>query len=231
MRLLFMFLVLANLVLLVFFGTDASGPATPSADPGGDRALTLIAELSPAEHLEPRTVVTTADLPEGVRSGENEAPTPVSPGMCHRIEGLADAKALAAVKNRLTALGAEVLGSGEMALEKRRYWVVLPRFRSRQQAEPVMARLRAAGIKDYYFVATGEDKNTISLGLFSTPGAAQRRVAQLGPLKLKTQTREVISQGSGFYVDVDGQEKSTLREALRAMGGPELPIRRCPHAG
>ncbi|MCK9530117.1 MAG: SPOR domain-containing protein [Gammaproteobacteria bacterium] len=231
MRLFFAFLVLANLVL-AFFGTDASRSAAPSADRGGDTGLTLIKELSPAERPRPRMAVTTADLPEDVRTAADESSTSVMPGLCHRIEGLTDAQALAAAKSRLIALGADVRRSGQVALEKRRYWVVLPRFRSRQQAESVMARLRAAGIKDFYFVASGEDKNTISLGLFSTPEAAQRRATQLGSLKLRTQTREVISHGRGFYLDVDTDEDlPVLREALRPLGVPELQIRACPDAG
>ena len=61
--------------------------------------------------------------------------------------------------------------------------MLLPPAQSRQVARDSISQLKANGIKDYFLVVTGEQTNAVSLGVFSQPELAQRRldaIAKLG---------------------------------------------------
>jgi hypothetical protein len=234
MRRFFLLLILANIGLLTVLDSTPTATPAPVDPPEAVQGLTLVSELSPQQPLDPRPVMPHASVPEAVRMAVQAPPANLGPtraGACYRIEGLRDAKALEQVNRHLAAEGVDVRASGKADFERRRYWVVLPPFRSREQAAPVMARLRAAGIKDFYFVPNGENKNTLSLGLFSTPEAARRRVAQLSSLKLTLHTREVISPGRRFYLEVTWSKPGqALSKLLQSAATPELRIRSCNDA-
>ncbi|MGE0082593.1 MAG: SPOR domain-containing protein [Thiohalomonadaceae bacterium] len=233
MRALFALLVLANLAFFLAYPRDTSLPDETDAQTVSTekQQLVLIAEIPLADRPGKRTVLAADGVPEEVQAtpeDANRVELPAVAQSCYRIEGIPDEKALAAVKSRLQAAGAHLGESGEMTTEKRRYWVVLPRFRSRAQAEPVMDRLRKAGVRDFYFVSSGENRNTISLGLFSSPEAARKRVQELAPLKLKVHTREVVSSSSTLFLEVGWEQSlAELEKAARLSGSP---LRACQHA-
>lgn len=234
MRAFFALLALVNLALLMTF--SSGGPADDAGDYVDLRRdaqeLLLISELPLAERPGPRTTLSRSSIPDEVRVVPDRAAVnapPVATRSCYRLEGFPDPQALKAAKSRLRTLGVRLKNSGEASFERRRYWVVLPRFRSREHAAPVMARLRAAGISDFYFVPGGEDKNTLSLGLFSTAEAAQRRMAQLAPLKLKVHTREVVSPAKRYFLDVTWEKSpAALVQGLRLPEAHEVRVQGCP---
>jgi cell division septation protein DedD len=59
------------------------------------------------------------------------------------------------------------------------YWVHIPSFKTRREAETRVEYLKRSGIKEYFIMQESGDNFAISLGLFSTPGAADSTLAAL----------------------------------------------------
>lgn len=227
MRLLFLLLLLANLALAVGVMRGEPDSAGVQIAPGpaatGTAPLLLVSELPLADRPGKRSALAASAVPEEVQVlTDTPDPAPGTPQGCYRLEGIPDATALAAVRSRVEAAGGHVGSSGEVTAEKRRYWVLLPPFRSRVQAEPMMKRLRAAGVKDFYFITAGENRNTISLGLFSTAEAARRRVQQLAPLKLKLDVREVVSSSRSLSLEVTWEKSPAALSRATGLEGIQI---------
>lgn len=62
---------------------------------------------------------------------------------------------------------------------RRGFWVILPASQTRKQAIEHILKLKKYKIKDYFLVATGPDKNAVSLGVFSQKKLARKRVDQM----------------------------------------------------
>lgn len=230
MKWLFYLLILLNAALLgwnLYLRPPQPVSAPPAATvstPG--RRLALLDEVPPP--LASRTAPQPLPAPEAeqepeplpvpAEEGEQalEPPPPVSepePPLvhCYRAGGIEQEAQLAALAQRLEEAGAQVDARGEEQREKMRYWVLLRGYRSPGDAAPVLERLRSAGLKDFYLVRSGEYKNTISLGVFSTAEAARRRQQQV--------------QRLGFEPRVDEMgiplKRWWLRFAWRDEGRPE----------
>jgi hypothetical protein len=59
------------------------------------------------------------------------------------------------------------------------YWVHIPSFKTRREAENRLEELKKQGVKEYFIMQEGVDSFAISLGVFSTPGAAEFTLAAL----------------------------------------------------
>jgi hypothetical protein len=59
------------------------------------------------------------------------------------------------------------------------YWVHIPPFSTRREAESKVAELRRLGVQEYFIMQEDVGSFAISLGLFSTPGAAESALAAL----------------------------------------------------
>ena len=62
------------------------------------------------------------------------------------------------------------------------YWVYLPPAKDRKQAQQSIKRLRKKNVHDFFLMATGDKTNSISLGVFSKPSLAQRRMKKISAL-------------------------------------------------
>ncbi len=63
--------------------------------------------------------------------------------------------------------------------ENRLFWIYLAQQDSRGSAIKAIEDLKSKGIQDYQLIDTGDLKNAISLGLFSTQAAVNRRLNEL----------------------------------------------------
>ena len=59
------------------------------------------------------------------------------------------------------------------------YWVHMPPFKTRREAESKVVELRNLGVRDYFIQPDSADNFVISLGLFSTQAAAESALAAL----------------------------------------------------
>ena len=108
---------------------------------------------------------------------------------CFNLGPFALRKGALHIHKKLKALG--VMASLRVSRNKTRpgFWVLLPPEKDRATARKMIARLKEKNIKDYFLVATGSQKNAISLGVFSRPKLAQKRLQMIKKL--------------GFSVSVD----------------------------
>ncbi|QNM96368.1 SPOR domain-containing protein [Chitinimonas koreensis] len=120
---------------------------------------------------------------------------------------------------------------GEIKLENNepegptRYWVLIPPRSTSAEAQRKAEELKAIGVVDFFVVS--DDKkwlNAISLGLFSTREAAERRLDALKQQGVRTATlrerREGAPASSTFYLrNVAREAKSALSQAASAFRG------------
>lgn len=164
-------------------------PAQETAEVGRG-GLVLLSELPEEQRLALKTPEPSPAEPPVTDEPGQAAPM----RRCYRVEGLETPAAAERIAASLRASGAEVLATGSERHRQQSYWVMVPRYASRAATEPVVARLRAAGITDYYVIPAGENRNAISLGVFTTREAAQRRFERIMGLGLKLSGRLRIEE-------------------------------------
>ncbi|MEE9551673.1 MAG: SPOR domain-containing protein, partial [Gammaproteobacteria bacterium] len=59
------------------------------------------------------------------------------------------------------------------------FWIYLAPLKSRESAVAAIEDLKKKGIRDFRLINTGDLRNAISLGLFSTQAAVNRRLNEL----------------------------------------------------
>ncbi|MFC3192629.1 SPOR domain-containing protein [Marinicella sediminis] len=81
------------------------------------------------------------------------------------------------------------------------YWVYLPALSSRAEALKKGRELAAAFVKDYYVVTSGDNENSISLGLYREPYNADSRIAELQKKGFQVNKEIRIEQWPEFWLD------------------------------
>ncbi len=109
------------------------------------------------------------------------------------------------------------------------YWVNIAAAENRAAAEVITDALRADGVTDFYIVPSGGDQNTISLGVFSELGRAQRRLQQLSDRGFDAQVNQRYQDGVVSWLDVSGLGVDKLLVSALGINIPGIEIRdRCP---
>lgn len=179
----------------------ARGDATPAtveaALPAGAARLQLLGEATPAvdKGKTPDTEQASAEPPSAVAAGLSSPPRatpPPAPGtaaadaaaadaalQCYALGPFTDGDKLAAARSQLAPRTAR-LHVREVPSTARVDWRVwLPPQADRAAAQALVDRIKAAGISDYYIIATGDEANSIALGLYGSEASARRRQSAL----------------------------------------------------
>jgi len=82
------------------------------------------------------------------------------------------------------------------------YWVYLPPFSNREAARGALNMLGSKGINDAYIIPGGEDKNAISLGLYSEKERAERRIRDVRAKGVEPRMAESKRLGTVYWLDV-----------------------------
>jgi hypothetical protein len=98
---------------------------------------------------------------------------------CFNLGPFLTRKAAGQINQELKSMGISAVLRVNKDKTRPGYWVLIPPEKDRQAARKVIARLKAKNIKDYFLVATGSQKNAVSLGVFSRPELAQKRLRQI----------------------------------------------------
>lgn len=97
------------------------------------------------------------------------------------------------------------------------YWVHLPPAASRDAARVKARKLKNEHrIKDIFIVATGQKKNSISLGVFSKFELAYRRQSEIRKLGFNAQLNDVKLPKKEYWLDWSPQSTATLSDAQMA---------------
>lgn len=111
------------------------------------------------------------------------------------------------------------------------YWVYVPPLASKVAAERRVAELRGQGLKDFFILADGPQKNAISLGVFKTEDTAAKfleNVQTLGVRNAKSGVRSQTIQQTLFVLrDPQPAQAERLQVLKAGFAGSEVKIGPC----
>ena len=153
--------------------------------------------------------------------------------VCLEWGGFTDAERVAA----LAAL--EPLQLGRQLSQRRidstsAYWVFLPPLSSKSAAEKRVGELKAEGLKDFFILNDGPQKNAISLGVFKTEEAANKfldSVKEKGVQNARSGARtQSIQQTYVILRDPQPAQTERLQQLKGDFAGSEIRIGPCDRA-
>lgn len=202
MRTLLLALVVVNVVAFIWFGW-LSPPSPPSS-------------FTPLPHVQPLKLITELTPTERRSLGASAAPAPreMAPSAtaaggataesCASYGPFPSAEAAQAGSTRLRSAGASVSQRLVPGKVRSGYWVYLPPFGSRREAEDAAKLLQQRGVKDLYVVTDEANRNAISLGVYSDRFGAlahQKKIRALGYHPLLT---ERFRDAPRYWLDARG---------------------------
>lgn len=213
MRILFLILLLANVVGFFLFGSSdhLSQSQSVPVPVQAAKPLELLSELTPEQRsalaqassaaAQPQVTTPVSTAPAAV---SNSAPAATAPLVCVSYGPFPGDDAARSGTERLHKAGAEVSQRMVPGKVKLGYWVYLPSFRSRKEAEAAEALLRKRGIKDLYIVADEANRNAISLGVYSQRSGAVERRKQLRKLGYHPVLADRFRDVPNYWLDARG---------------------------
>ncbi|WP_233843630.1 SPOR domain-containing protein [Dyella sp. 2HG41-7] len=204
LRLLFVLLIALNIAVGAWLLLGQNEAHRSFANDPGVPKLKLLSELPP-----PATTVAHAasSTPSAATSASSPAVaasnalTPASPNAnalsytCMALGPFATQEDLRIVRNELGAQTLRMRARQEQITESRGWWVYLPPSPSHAAALAQARQLGARNIQDYFVVGSGDNQNTVSLGLFKDPANARKRrddiVAAGFPAQMSERTETV----------------------------------------
>jgi hypothetical protein len=111
------------------------------------------------------------------------------------------------------------------------YWVYLPPFSSRREADAAADLLRKKNVKDIYVVADEANRNAVSLGVFSQRDGGIQREREIRKLGLKPQIAERFRDEPRYWIDTKGADSAMPgADVFKDLGGDSAPIIRATTA-
>jgi len=216
LRLLFVLLIALNIAVgawLLLGQDDAHGRS--AADPGVPE-LHLLSErpLPAASVAEPATPVSTAPAASiapaasapspSVAAAPAPPPAPPRPNTytCMALGPFGTQADMRTARVALTNQAARMRSRQEQTTQTSGWWVYLPGGGSRDKALELGRRLAAANVGDYFVVSSGDQPNTVSLGLFKDPANARRRREQVVAAGFPAQMTERTETVPEYWLDV-----------------------------
>lgn len=167
------------------------------------------------------------------RESANAQPTAASQLSCISIGPFAQNNDATQVQQRLEQAGYTIAPRTEQGEVFSGYWVSLPGFTKRAEADQALQRLRAGGITDAYLLAE-ETPPMISLGLFNEQTHAERRRDDAAKLGFEPQIQTRTRVGDIYWLDVGLKEPGQLIDPAllqqEQSGIVRLETRPCPTA-
>ena len=211
-------LAVLNLGLGLWWLAGAPGRVPPTALPALEAPpLQLAASASPAPAPVTPVAPASPPAPDATTALAADAAAAASAAsVCLRLGPFADAAARATLAARLPA-AVEAQPEDVPARAARGWKVFLPPLASREAALAEAARLRAAGVRDLFVLAEGEDANAIALGRFGSEDGARRRLAELQALGVQAQAAPVGGPPAQAWLRVRAPDPA-LAAQVAALG-------------
>ncbi len=187
LRLLFVLLSALNIAVgaWLLLGQPYARGGSP-ADPGVAE-LRLLSEVP-----EPGAAASTSANMEARTADTSQPDLSYS---CLALGPFATPQDLRNARQALAAQATRMRSRQEQASQASGWWVYLPAAGSRTQALEQARQLGAHNIGDYFVVSSGDQPNTISLGLFKDPDNARKRrddvIAAGFPARMSERTESV----------------------------------------
>jgi hypothetical protein len=185
-----------------------------ATDPGVPK-LHLLSELPP-----PATTVahaasaaTPASAPLAAASSATPASTtstppslPASPNAlsyaCMALGPFATQEDLRIARNALDSQVQRMRARQEQTTQSKGWWVHLPPSPTHSAALAQARELGAHNIQDYFVVGSGDNQNTVSLGLFKDPANARKRRDEIDAAGFSAQVSERIETVPEYWLDL-----------------------------
>ncbi len=233
LRLLFVLLIALNIAVgawLVLGQDDVSVPSV--ADPGVP-VLHLLTERPDLVAAAPAQEASAGVAPDSSAAVAAAASSPAADRMratsgnlpaaasyqCLALGPFPSLQALRSARERLAQETARSRSRQEQSQQSRGWWVYLPAQASRAQALAVAQRLADAHVSDYFVVSSGDQPNTISLGLFKDPANARKRREELVAAGFPAQMTERVETVPEYWLDVVVPDagSATWRQRVREL--------------
>jgi len=127
---------------------------------------------------------------------------------CISIGPFAEVNDVNAVQQRLKEAGFNVALRTERGEVFAGYWVSLPAFSSRLEAETALAKLHTNGVGDAYLLTEETPPNVISIGLFSEQANAERRHDEVAKLGFSPTIQSRTKTGDQAWLDIKLKQPS-----------------------
>ncbi len=234
MRWLFFVFLVANVLVyaLVNFGGDSSAIDPRSREINASQVRVVTGQLASQASAAsvPQASAPAASNPVVAKA---EAPKPVASSpvaeahpkaVCLRWSGLTSDLAEQA-RSRIKALGLAATETG--GSENAKVWVYIPPLATPEAAREKARQLADMGVDDYFVVNDGKRwQNSVSLGLFSTREAGERRLAELrakGVRSAVLRDKDDTLKPLTFHLkNVSAQDRQKLEKSGDRLAGAQL---------
>lgn len=193
MRLFIILLFIANLLFLglnyFVIEPKRASPVPKKMSQGDGHSLVLLRELEKSELI--------SDIVERDFAKQSQADKQFI--SCFKIFGDWDLDGFNTIKKKMESIDQSVLFEGKERRKKVNYWVVIPPFKSKQEAITAKRQLTRAKIVDTFIIKSGTRENALSLGLYSIEDGAKRRAKYVNDQNLGI--AEASIEALTLYVD------------------------------
>lgn len=211
-----------QLVLLSKPGTVAQENTLMGA-PNAEQAPAEAVQTPPAESPLSESPLSDSSLADSrVLSPLSEI---VTNRVCLGYSSIKDIDLATDVAMTLARQGYQVHTEFEQKTVKSGYWVMLPPFLNSRSASKAVSILKGRGIKDVAVIGSGELKNAISLGIFTSMETAKRRQKELQKIGYQPLLEERRVDQHLYHVKVMAPGAAALNELLptefrKRLGAP-----------
>ncbi|MCB1582046.1 MAG: SPOR domain-containing protein [Marinicella sp.] len=189
MRYLFILLLIANIAFFVWLQRFSPAVKKPfAAVDEGVKALQLVAEVKDNKSNDSHTVNSVEINDDVQQICYSAGPFDIEANVHAAAETLEPLVLKSNIRKITTT-------------QEAGYWVYLPALSSRAEALKKGRELATAYVKDYYVVTSGDNENSISLGLYREPYNADNRIAELSKKGFNVKKEIRIEQWPEFWLD------------------------------
>jgi hypothetical protein len=238
-RALLLIFVLANLGIFAWYRWYVlpNGAGPQPAAPLTGQPLKLMSELTPSERKAAASAAQAAPAPATIAVASpathvSAAPAPTTAGIaaastqvCASYGPFPSSDAASLGLSRLRLLGLSAAQRSVPGKAKLGYWVYLPPFGSRKEADAAAALLKKKGVADIYVVADEANRNAVSLGVFSQKGFAEQREREIKKLGFHVQMADRFRDEPRYWLDAKGVEAALPQaDTFKDLADDSAPI-------
>lgn len=196
LRLLFVLLTALNIAVgaWLVLGQPYARGGNPS-DPGVAELRLLSESELPEAHPDPVAPASTASAAASLPSGGPSY-------SCIALGPFATPQDLRNARQALSAQATRLRSRQEQTSQTGGWWVYLPAAASRARALQQARRLDQHHVGDYFVVSSGDQSNTISLGLFKDPANARKRRDEVAAAGFPARMSERSESVPEYWLDM-----------------------------
>ena len=195
MRWLFLFVLVLN---FAYVGWELSQPEEVEVSivkndvPG----IILLSELGQ------ESVAVPVSEQETVVGEDSKEVTKVSGG-CYTLGPFRDLEKLRSITRAIKTYVVDASYRSHQEKEQAMFWVYLKSVATYSEARALGKRLKAAKVKDYFIIKSGEKKNGVSLGHFREKDRAYNHQAHIKNLGFKAEVEAIFKDYTIYWLDYE----------------------------